>query len=210
MGEYGVTQKALAEKLGVSRPAVAQWANGKERLPLIRAEQLAADFNVPVSRFAQMVGAANYGDAWATTTILGWLLQDGSMLGHIGNSVVGRISIMSETLSIPFQRLFGAATGQTLLTTADAKVLMEVYLPGVNPVILDAVVSGETEPEDEHVAKLALGIGTYEGMTFADLYELLEQAEQGWRNSRKEASDLDDGRPVPELLLKHVAMYPRK
>ena len=182
-------------------------------MPLARIEQCADDFGVPPSSFHTQAALGVFGTTgFEPTTMFGWVMSDQRMLGHLGSGVMDRVTVVADSLDWDHSATFRIMAGGGYLTVDEAKEFMKLYLPGVNPVVLNDSVASEPEDEKDHVDDFAGHVGyavfgddAYV-RSFDDLEEIVAKARTTWEASRSPV-DLDDGRPVPEALTRWVQFY---
>ena len=195
LDEHGMSISALAKQLGVSRPAVSQWASGKAKIPIGRIGEITDALDLSPSALSGQTQRMEF----IPDTIFAWLLMDGGMLSHIGDDWADRVCIVAETLDVECHVLLKWGQEATM-PVGIAKAFMAAYLPGVNPVIMAAVVAGNRLSEVLAVRKTvkdALGDDTW-----AVLQERVEAERLAWESFTEieVRSLLDDGRKVPTLI----------
>ena len=139
--------------------------------------------------------------------VFAWAVHDNGPLGHIGEDWVNRIEVVAETLDVETDELASAATHVRRLSKDTALAFMSVYLPGINPVVLEGCVQPEPdEPEWQAVVRLAQDFDTYTPC-FKEAHRLLDEAEAAYWESGEVS--LDDGRDVPEQWWRIVRSHSR-
>lgn len=204
MEQHGISNKQMAEQLGVSTASVSYWRSGARPLPLARATEIAEGFGLQASEFAGQV-TLMAGSEFDPANAFGWTVHDNGPLGHIGDSWAHRIHVIAEMLDVCPDDLALAALGQRKLTVEEAKAFMATYLPGINPAFLERCTQGE---RDEEVIFVECFFDEKSRvMTFDEARMKLLEWEQHWEDSETGA-DLCDGRPLPAQWQRIYELYP--
>lgn len=195
LDEHGVSQAALAKEIGVSTAAVSQWCSGDRPIPIGRIAQITEMLGVSEVALSKQEAALEF----IPTTILAWMLMDGGMLSHIGTDWRDRLGIVAEMLEVSWRDVanWGAGGGMPLDA---AKLFMDVYLPGVNPVVLVPMVADNRLSEALAVRKTVKD--ALEDGTFADLAQRVQAERLAWESLTlvEVQSVLDDGRAVHPII----------
>lgn len=163
-----VTQKELAEKLGVSSQAVAYYEQGK-REPSIKAwEEIAAFFNVPTSYLIGVSDDINGFDEWANNT--GYSIEQ--IKSEIKRLIDTERLKGDEPIQQQISRAVGSLDGWTMDTMEGVFNSLNFKLMDLKMEVQNAFVSNEPDKEKTIKAMVAHKPKIRPGMNIETLNEI--------------------------------------
>ena len=196
IAESGLTQKEVAERIGVSPVSVHKWVTRKAPIPPDRARALEVVLRVPDGTLSSMETGGPKGK---THTVFAFLLDE-----LVEGEWDDKVKTAAEASGYSVPEVLSWVTGARRIPVTAARDIMGSMLPGLNPAVLTNEVA---EYADESVALDAALDALSADTTFVEALARLQDAAVKFatfpyveRSKRMLFAMLDDGRSIPQAL----------
>jgi plasmid maintenance system antidote protein VapI len=122
-------------------------------MPPDRASRAEEFLELPEGYLAPLTTTKGFTTAEDAPTMLGWLLAQDHMAGHLGEDWGARLEAAAEVMGRPVEAVIAMARGHRRMAVEDALKLCRKFFPGMNPWVFRHEV-GQYVPEDVAVANL--------------------------------------------------------